>query len=85
MRRCALCRKGGSDKNPINKHHIKGKKFPDVMDTHTKTCHWFAQWITNWYMEMGLEHELDDKLIVYFYNRVVGLRHGDGYILHTVR
>lgn len=82
---CSLCRKRGTQGNPANKHHIKGKRYPDVMVVHSKTCHQFAQWVTNLYLEAGLEDELSDKLIVYLYNRVLGLRHSDGYVLHPMR
>lgn len=55
------------------------------MMTHSKTCHQFAQWVTNMYRDAGLEHELNENIIVYLYNRVIGLKHGDGYILHPQR
>lgn len=84
MRRCALCRKTGTERNPINKHHVRGKNYPDVMETHTHTCHWFAQWITNAYLMAGIEAELDERRIIYLYNRVVTLRHGDGLILPVI-
>jgi len=88
MELCALCRKPGTNRNPINRHHIQGRKKHQhlpIMRVHSFTCHSFAQWITNLYLEAGLEEELNENIIVYFYNRVIGLRHGDDYVLHILR
>lgn len=82
---CALCRQPGRNNNALNKHHIKGKKYPNVMRVHSKTCHWLAQFVTDLYLEAGMESELNENIIIYFYRRAVGLRHGDGPILHPMR
>ena len=76
MHKCELCRKQGTKQNPTNKHHIRGKHFPEVMVVHSKTCHWFAQWITNSYVEMGRELELNANHLVYLYNRLTSVRDG---------
>lgn len=85
---CALCRRPGTKNDPLNRHHIQGRKKGEhlpIMRVHSKTCHLFCQWITNMYLLMGLEAELNENIIVYFYNRVIGLRHGDDYVLHVLR
>lgn len=85
---CALCRKPGTKSNPTNRHHIHGRKkgqHTPIMRVHSKTCHQFAQWVTNLYIEAGCEDELNENIIVYLYNRVLGLRHSDGYVLHPMR
>ena len=81
MDKCQLCYKSGTSRNPINKHHIKGKKFPDVMKVHTHTCHWYSQWVTNIYLAAGREDELTESLIRYLYQRTVTMRHEKNFVL----
>ena len=80
-----MCRHAGTRTNPLNKHHIKGKKYPDVMRVHSHSCHVFAQFITNLYLLHGREEELDEKFIVYLYQRFVTLTHNGEFILPVYR
>ena len=79
--KCVLCRKADTTDNPTNKHHIKGKKYPDVMRVHSHTCHWFAQWVTNLYLLHGREDELSEKFLIYLYQRVVTLTNDGDFVL----
>jgi len=82
---CSLCRKPGTATNRINKHHIKGKRYSELMKVHSKTCHWLAQFVTDLYLEAGMEQELNENIIIYFYRRAVLLKHGDDFVLHPMR
>jgi hypothetical protein len=77
--RCQLCRQRGTRDNPVNRHHVRGRcKGRDergyIMLTHSRTCHLFAQWITNLYMSAGRVDELRPEMIVYLFNRIATLR-----------
>lgn len=83
---CAICRTPGvKGKNDLNKHHIKGKRYPDIMRVHSKTCHWLAQFVTDLYLQAGMEDELNENIIIYWAQRARLLKHADGYVLHPMR
>ena len=83
MEKCVLCRQQGDKDNPLNRHHYRGRKnFPhDVIWVHSKTCHMFAEWITNLYILAGKEAELGVNQIIYLYTRVITLQHGSEFSL----
>ena len=72
--KCQLCFEKGTTHNRLNRHHVRGRKFPDIMWTHTNTCHWFAQWITNSFVELGIESSLTASFITFAYQRTITQR-----------
>ena len=86
LERCALCRKQGTKNNRLNRHHVQGRKkgqHTPIMRVHSLTCHHFCNWVTALYQAAGRETELDERRIIYLYQRSVNLRHGDGFVLPT--
>ena len=85
--KCRLCHRVGTTQNPINSHHYKGRrKYPKhIMRVHSRSCHWFAEWVTSVYLLNGVEDELEASLIAYLYNRVVTLQHQGDWILPIYR
>lgn len=77
MEKCRLCFRPSTKRNPLNKHHIKGKKYPDIMLVHSQTCHRFCDWVTGHYLLHGWEDELSEGFLVELYHRIVNL-HRDG-------
>ena len=69
---CLLCKQPGTKKNPLNNHHVKGRRndSKDVMRVHSSGCHAFADWITQEFNLRGNIDILTANIIVYFYNRV---------------
>jgi hypothetical protein len=84
--RCELCKQPGTKTNPVNRHHVRGRqKGRDekgyIMLTHSKTCHQFAQWITNLYVERDMIEALKPEHIVYLFNRICTVREGGAFVL----
>jgi len=87
LEKCELCHLAGTSQNPINSHHYKGRKrYPkDVMRVHSRSCHWYSEWITSLYLLAGRETELDKKLIIYLYTRTITLMHNGEFVLPIYR
>lgn len=90
MEVCQLCHKPGKKGDELNRHHVRGRrKNRDetgfIMLTHSKTCHLFAQWLTNLYLQAGMAEKLTIEHIIYMFNRVATLRDPDQFILPLYR
>lgn len=84
--KCELCGKHGTPKNKVNRHHVRGRKQGRdetgfILLTHSKTCHLFAQWLTNLYLMTGKEAELSKLFLIYMFGRITTLRDGGQFIL----
>jgi hypothetical protein len=71
---CRLCFRPPTKRNPLNKHHIKGRNYPDVMRVHSRTCHRFCDWVTSLYLLHGWEDDLTENFLVEVYHRTVTLQ-----------
>lgn len=70
-RRCQLCFRSPTKRNRLNKHHIKGRNYPDIMLVHSRNCHKFCDWVTAHYLLHGWDNELSEELLVEFYHRTI--------------
>lgn len=74
---CRLCFRPPTKRNPLNTHHIKGRRkrvHLPVMRVHSLTCHKFCDWITSHYLLHGWEEDLTEKFLVELYHRMVLLQ-----------
>lgn len=79
--KCQLCFRAETKRNPLNKHHIKGKRYPDIMKVHSVTCHKFCDWVTALYVLHGWESRLSEQFLRYLYQRVLTLQDDRMFVL----
>lgn len=87
METCELCRRPATKTNPLNNHHVRGKKnnLKYTMRVHSETCHVFADWITKLYIQKGEVEHLEAKHIIYFFTRVTSIREDHVLIMPVYR
>lgn len=84
MANCQLCFRPPTKRNPLNRHHIRGRKRGQhlpIMRVHSVTCHQFCQWITNIYLLHGWEDELTEALLVEAYQRTINLQRDGKFVI----
>lgn len=81
--KCSLCFRPGTKRNPINTHHIRGRKkgvHMPTMRVHSRNCHKFCDWVTSHYLLHGWGDELSEAMLVEVYQRTVTLQRDGKFI-----